>query len=293
MKFLRDPVVLIFWGIGALLLALGGFFGWSMQRVAGWPKLTVEVISSQVVPNGNDFLGEVRIKTSQGAEKVLTTSWSSSDVTLIESALAATPVGAEVDLPQNPSDPEDLRLPPGGSDWIIPLALAGGGLLFGVIPVGVMALSDRSDAVALAGLGFVVIGLGLVGVGVVLVVKKVDVLTNWPVAEATVISNRIVPATRNTLRLQVRCSYTAEGQTVESTLSTRASSRNRSQLEQLAAGSLAVGSHPQVRYRKGSPRVGTFEAAWTFGYFWETVLVSCGGFLLVGLGALMKRYLGP
>ncbi|MCA9792510.1 MAG: DUF3592 domain-containing protein [Candidatus Eremiobacteraeota bacterium] len=292
MKYLREPVVLIFWGIGALLLALGGFFGWSMQRVASWPKLTVEVISSQAVPNGNDFLGEVRVKTSQGAEKVLTTSWSSSDVTLIESALAATPVGAQVDLPQNPSDPEDLRLPPGGSDWIIPLALAGAGLLFGVIPIGVMALSDRSDAAALAGLGFMVIGLGLVGVGGIMVFKKVDVLTNWPVAEATVVSNRIVPATRTTLRLQVQCAYTAEGQRVESTLSTRASSRNRSQLEQLAAGSLAVGSHLQVRYRKGSPRVGTFEAAWTFGFFWEAVLVTCGGFLLVGLGALMKRYLG-
>ncbi|MFN8608574.1 MAG: hypothetical protein U0931_13635 [Vulcanimicrobiota bacterium] len=155
---LKDPVVLIFWTVALMLLALAGWLGWSQQQVAGWARVGGQVVSSRVLPDGQGkYRGELTVRTADG-EQTVRTGWSSQLSAGMQATLDETPTGTTLAFPQNPADTKDLRWPPQPQDAFLPWALAASAGLFAFIPVGVVALSQRRDAIKIAGSIFVVLG---------------------------------------------------------------------------------------------------------------------------------------
>ena len=272
--------MLVFWAVALLLWVLAGWLGWSQHQLNGWARVSAQVVSSQVVPDGQGkYVGEVTVSTADGERKVRTSS-SSQLAANVQATLDETPAGTTLALPQNPSEAKDLRWPPQPADAIVPWAVAGGGLLFILIPVGVVALSERRDAMKIAGGIFATLGLGLMGAGLWLTYQRVDVLRNWTEVQGQVLSSWEVPRGRTIWATDAEFVYTVEGREIHSVLG----SRGRGSL-------LPVGSTHMLRYQPGHPRVATFEASWSLGYFWECLVLGVVGLSTCGLGLAMRRFL--
>lgn len=275
---MKDPVVLIFWAVALMLLAVAGWLGWSQHQVAGWGRVSGQVVSSRVVPDAHGkYLGEVTVRTPEG-ERQVRTGWASQLASSMQATLDQTPVGTNLAFPQNPTDAKDLRWPPKPEDALLPWALVVGALLFVFIPVGVVALSQRKDSIRIAGGIFVVLGLGAIAAGLMVAYQRVEVLRHWPEVEGTVISSWEVPRGRRIWGVDAEVTYTVDGTEVRSVLG----SRGRSQL-------LAAGSKHRLRYQPGHPKVATFEAGWNFGYFWDVLVLSLVGVSTCGLGLAVRR----
>lgn len=276
----KEPVVLAFWAVALVFLAVAGWLGWSQHQLAGWARVNGRVVRSQVVPDGQGkYVGEVTVETADG-ERQVRTSWSSQLAANMQSTLDETPPGRQLALPQNPADAKDLRWPPKPEDAILPWAVAGGGLLFALIPVGVVALSERKDAIKIAGGLFVALGLGMVAGGLWLTYQRVDVLRNWPEVQGRVLSSWEVPRGRTIWGVDAEFAYTVEGTEIHTVLG----SRGRGSL-------LTVGSTHMLRYQPGHPKVATFEASWSPGYFWECLVLGLVGASTCGLGLAVRRFL--
>ena len=277
---MKDPVILAFWAVALLFLAVAGWLGWSQHQVAGWARVSGQVVSSQVLPDGQGkYVGEVTVRTAEG-ERQVRTGYSSDLATSVQATLDETPAGSNLAFPQNPANARDLRWPPRPEDAILPWAVAGGGLLFAFIPVGVVALSQRKDAIKIAGGIFVLLGVGMIVGGLWLGYQRVGVLRNWPQVEGKVISSWEVPRGKNTWGVDAEFAYSVGGTEIRTVLS----SRGRSAL--LPAGTVQI-----LRYCPGHPKVATFEAAWSLGYFWECLVLGLVGTSTCGLGLAVRRLL--
>lgn len=293
-----DPVLLIFFAIAALIEigALG--LGWYQARVADWPRVAAQVLSSEVTDTGQGrYSGLVKVRLSDGQEAQLTTPRGSSDPASIQLDLEAFPAGMALGIPQNPDDPKDLRLPPDPSEAWLPWILAASGSLFALIPIGVVALSRRQDAIAIGGRVFIVCGAVMLAIGVYGAWTKIHILRSWPEVEATVVESRagFRPGKSRVLRgVDLIVDYTAEGQAVRGMLAARGGS-DPARVEEQVRELYAPGRRIKVRYQPGHPRNATFEAAWSMGFFWEALLLGGLGLVMAGLGAVMARFLrdGP
>ena len=294
-SYFRDPVLLIFFGIAALTVLGAMALGWQNHRVASWPRVPVQVISSEVARNKYDtYEGQVKVRLADGAEKLLVTSWASSNPAAIQAELVGLQVGASVGVPQDPENTNDMRLPPDPSQAWVPWVLAAGGLLFALIPIGVIALSERKDAVRIGGLVFVACGLLFAGVGGWLAWSKIDVLRNWPEAEATVMEARVGyrPGKRRALQgIDLVMTYQAGGQEIRSVVGSRAGTSDTAWVENQIATTYAPGTKHRIRFRETFPTDATFEAEWSIGYFWEAVLAAGLGLMTAGLGAAIAKFL--
>ncbi len=261
-----------------MLLAVAGWLGWSQHQVAGWARVSGQVLSSQVLPDAHGkYVGEVTVRTAEGERRVRT-SWSSQLSSDMQATLDQAPAGAHLAFPQNPDDARDLRWPPKPQDAILPWGVGLGALLFVFIPVGVVALSERKDAIQIAGGIFMLLGLGMMGGGLVLAYQRVEVLRQWPEVEGTVISSWEVPRGRRIWGVDAEIAYVVDGVEVRSVLG----SRGRSQL-------LPAGRKHLLRYQPGHPKVATFEASWSAGYFWECLVLGLVGLSTCGLGLGVRR----
>lgn len=284
---MKDPVVLVFWGIALLFFALALGLGWNQHQVQCWPRVQVQVVDKQVVPNSSgQYLGEVTVTTPAGQKLKLRTSWSSSQSASIQSRLDTLPKTAA--LPENPQDPNDLRLPPDDTDALLPWFIAAGGLLFAIIPVGVIALSQRKDGIRIAAGLFVLIGVLLMALGGGLTYQRVEVLRNWPQVEGTVVSSWPVPrGGRGQMAKDAEFRYLVNGAEVNSVLGIRTGTRDLNWLET----QLQPGTTRPLRYNPANPKLATFEASWSFGYFWECVLMLGLGAMTSGLGLAIRKLL--
>jgi hypothetical protein len=296
-EHLRDPVLLVFFAIAALVVGGALALGWYEHRIGSWPLAPVEILTSEVVRDQYDrYQGQVKARTSGGQERVLTTTWSVTDPADMEAQMEAFPEGQTVGIPQNPEDPEDLRLPPDPNQAWLPWILASCGLLFALVPVGVVALTRREDALAVGGLVFVGCGLLVAGIGGAMILAKVDVLRNWTPAEATVLESRAGtrPGTRRPLHgIDLVVSYDAGGQTRRAAIGSRAGTSDAAWVQNQVATVYAVGTRHQILYDPSSQYRATFEAGWTLGYFWEGLLAAVLGLMMALGGAAMARYLRP
>ncbi|MBX3172573.1 MAG: DUF3592 domain-containing protein [Candidatus Eremiobacteraeota bacterium] len=275
---MRDPVVLIFWAVALLLLAVAGWSGWNQHQIAGWARVSGQVVSSRVLPDAHGkYVGELTVRTADG-ERQVRTGWASQLASRMQATLDETPAGTNLAFPQNPADAKDLRWPPQPQDAIMPWALAGGALLFVFIPVGVVALSQRKDAIKIAGSIFLVLGLGMIAGGLVVGYSRIDVLRHWPAVEGTVISSWEVQRSRRIWGVDAEFAYVVDGREIRSVLG----SRGRS-------GLLPAGSKHWLRYQPGHPKVASFEAGWTLGYFWEGLVLGLVGLGIGGLGLGMRK----
>jgi hypothetical protein len=294
-KYLGEPVILVFFAVAALFVLGAVGLGWQQHRVDAWPRVVVEVISSEVTLNQyNTYQGEVRVRLAGGGEKLLVTSWSSVKAEEIRAQLESLPAGAAVGVPQNPENKEELQLPPDPSQAWLPWALAGGGLLFALVPVGVVALSERKDAVRICGLVFVGCGCLMFGVGAWMVWGKVQVIQSWPEVEATVVESRVGlrPGRRRPLRgIDSVMTYQVDGKEIKALVASRAGTSDFAWVEQQVAGTYAPGTKHRIRYRKTAPQDATFEAAWSLAYFWEGLLSAGLGLMTAGLGAAVAKFL--
>lgn len=280
MRRVKDPVIWIFWAVALILLAGAGCLGWSQHRVAGWARVSGQVVRSRVVADAHGkWLGELTVRTSEG-ERQVRSNWASPLAKNMQATLDQAPAGTNLAFPQNPADARDLRWPPKPEDAIMPWALVGGALLFVFIPVGVVALSQRKDAIKIAGGIFVLLGWTMIGGGLVVAYQRMDVLRHWPEVEGTVVSSWEVPRGRRIWGVDAEIAYLVDGVAVRSVLG----SRGRSQL-------LQAGSKHLLRYEPGHPKVATFEASWSFGYFWECLVLGLVGVSTCGLGLGMRRLL--
>ncbi|MBS2037052.1 DUF3592 domain-containing protein [bacterium] len=277
---LKEPVMLVFWAVALVFLAVAGWLGWSQHQLNTWARVSGRVVRSQVLPDGQGkYVGEVTVLTADG-ERKLRTSWSGQLASRVQSTLDETPAGTTLALPQNPADAQDLRWPPQPEDALLPWVVAGGGILFALIPVGVVALSERKDAIKIAGGIFVALGLGMLAGGAWLTYQRLDVLRNWPEIQGQVLSSWEAPRGRNIRGVDAEFAYTVDGSEVRSVLS----SRGRASL-------LEPGSTHLLRYQPGHPKLATFEASWSLGYFWECMVLGLVGASTCGLGLAVRRWL--
>lgn len=294
-QHLKDPVVTIFFVIAALVVAGALTLGHYQARVARWPRLNVTVVSSEVVAEaGGRYLGRVVFREQSGTEGSVVTSWGSSDPATMESSLRPFEAGARIALPQNPADPGDLRLPPDPMDAWLPWFLAAGGLLFALVPVGVVALSNRKDALRVGGLVFAMTGALVVSIGVYLGAKKVRILTAWSISEGTVIESQVGfrPGRRGPrYAVDTLMQYQVAGQEMNAMVGSASGQADRSEVEQELKTRFAPGSQHEIRYNPEFPKEATYEAEWTPAYFWEALLFFGLGLVMTGLGWAMARFL--
>ena len=284
---MKNPILLVFWGVAALFLALALGLAWYQHQVETWPRVNVQVEDRQVVrDNYGKYVGEVTVTTPAGQHLKVRTSWASSQFATMQSKMDAIPTTTS--LPENPEDPKDLRLPPEDIDAILPWCIAAGGLLFAVIPVGVMALADRKDCIRITGTLFILIGALFMVLGGGLAYQRVDVLRNWQQVEGTVISSwPSQRGGRGQVGKDAEFRYQVNGVEVRSVLGTRNGTRDRAWLE----SQLQPETTRMLRYNPANPKLATFEASWSFGYFWECVLMLGLGAVTAGLGLAVRKLL--
>lgn len=284
---MKDPILLVFWGVAALFLVLAAGLAWTQHQIDSWPRVTVQIQDRQVVPDRHGkYVGEVTVTTAKGEQLKLRTSWASSQSASMQSTLDSLPQTAA--LPENPQDPKDLRLPAQDTDALMPWFIAVGGLLFAVIPVGVIALSERKDGIRIAATLFVLIGLLMLGLGAGLAYQRAQVLRTWPEVEGTVVSSwRIARGSRGRLGKDAEFRYQVNGAEVHSVVGTRGGSNDRAWLDSL----LQPGTTQKLRYNPANPKLATFEASWSFGYFWECVLMLGIGAVTAGMGLAIRKLL--
>lgn len=49
---MKDPVILAFWAVALLFLAVAGWLGWSQHQAAGWARVSGQAVSSTLLPDG-------------------------------------------------------------------------------------------------------------------------------------------------------------------------------------------------------------------------------------------------
>ncbi len=294
--YLREPVILIFWLIGAAFLLSGLVVGWQTHQVSNWPTVSAKVINSQVIKDSDGkYVGQVEFEVADAPHVTLTTSWGSSSMTLMQSEIDWMKTGSTILLPNNPRKSSDFRFPPRASDALIPGVLALAGLLFAAIPIGVVALSQRQDAFKIAGQIFSAIGFITIGVSGLLTFEKVDVLRNWPQTEATVVTAKVGerPSRRQSLAgLDLVIRYTVDQQTIEAAIYSRGGTSDRAWLERQLSERMAPGKTITIRYQPSNPRLATFEADWSFSYFWECALTLIIGLMTACLGLAVTKVFG-
>lgn len=281
----------IFFSIGLLMILAGALFFGYENRAVSWPRVPAEVLRSEQVsaPSGSTG-GEVEVKFSDGSKRVLSLGYSSDSAT-IENDLAAYPVGATVMLPQNPNDPTDVRLPPSGS-LLVALVLGGGGFLFILIPIGVVALDQRNDALRLVGWLFLGIGGVALCFCVYLGATRVEVLRGWPKATVTVTEAKLGARSGRRGNLQavdLKIRFEASGQTVETVWIHRTTV---TQAEALLQGALAPGTEHVLHYDPSRPEL-VQQAEWSFRYFLAPLAAALFAMIFGGLGALVVKFLAP
>ena len=63
--YLREPVILIFWLIGAAFLLSGLVVGWQTYQVSNWPTVSAKVINSQVIKDSDGkYVGQVEFEVA-------------------------------------------------------------------------------------------------------------------------------------------------------------------------------------------------------------------------------------
>lgn len=298
-SLLRDPVVIVFGLVSLIFFAIAGWLAVEAQKVTAWPTVAATVVESRVLQvTESEFQGGIEVRYRAGGQektKALRTNFSSSSTSLVEQALASYPAGATVQLPLNPDDPEDLRLTPSFTEtWLLPLVLATGGLLFILVPVGVAALSARENALTLAGWIFVALGLGAVALGGALGLVKVKVLKTWPQVEAGVVSSQegVRRGRRGPLKgIDLVFAYAVDGRDYQTATGSSGGTSSSAWVEEQLS-MYAPGTRHLIRYSPTNPGVVSFEAAWTPGYFWETLALALSGLTMMALGGAMVRFLG-
>jgi hypothetical protein len=224
----------------------------------------------------------------QVLEKRLSSGATTSSLTLAESELAQYPPDSRCLLALNPDDPQDIRLNPGLTEVILIGGLSVGGLLFLLIPVGVVALSQRRDATRLVGHGFAGIGLGMMLLGGGLGWHKTQILKNWPSTEATVVSSGKVGGGRRS-RLVLELAYTVNS--TQYVARTGSSWSGSGSLVDQSLLDWTPGSRHNIHLRPGAPDLIDFEAAWNLAYFWPVAVIVLVGASTTAMGALIARFL--
>ncbi len=267
------------------------------RELQSWPKISGMVVSVGAVPNSSgNFVGQVEVRSDQGEVLVITTDWSSPDPGRIQGELGSFEEGEMVGIPQNPRDPQDLRLPPDPKQLWVPLALALGGILFVLIPIGVVALSERKNAPVAVGASFGVLGALLAILGALGIAHKVVQLQSWPTTEASILESRVgrrAGGGRTSWGIDLKVRYQVEGREIITVLGSRGGSSARERVQQRVTTTYAPGQTIQIRYRPESPRTATFESGWNLGFFWEVLLALGLGLAMMLMGGLIAKSFRP
>ncbi|MFA5507082.1 MAG: DUF3592 domain-containing protein [Vulcanimicrobiota bacterium] len=298
-SLLKNPVVLIFWVLGLLVIAGAVWLLLGLQARKAWPVVAAEVISSEVInaPHGNSLTGQVEALAEDGTVYTITLGWNSSSRGLLEKALAVAPAGERILLSVNPDDQADVRLPVAALDYFMPSMLVVGGLLFIFIPVGVVALSGRKDSLRMAGWSFVMCGVIFLGLAGLTAWQTASILTSWPTVQARIVSSEAVarqthstssrPGGRVHYVIEMVVRYQVEGREMESSLQAdEHSSSDRSDLTPLLEGPLGPGQEVTIRHHPDSPRVATLDRPWSLRTFSLSLLAA-----LAGLGTGLMGFL--
>ncbi len=297
LRHLKDPVVLIFFAIAILVELLAFGLWWRQKVVESWPRVEVTILKKEVTATaGSQYGGSVTVATQSDQQFLVMTDWGSTDPVLLEKELASYKEGSKASLPQNPENKDELRLPPDPTQAWLPFLLAATGSLFALVPIGVVALSNRKDAVSVGGLVFVLAGGMIVLLGLYQTATKTKVLTQWIAAEATVLESRVGhrPGRRHPrYGLDAQMEYQVAGAPVKALLGSRSGWPNPTVPEGLIASEFAPGTTHQIRYNPANSNIATFEAEWSLRYFWEGVLSIGLGMCMAGLGWAMARFLKP
>ena len=111
--YLREPIILIFWLIGAAFLLFGVVVGWQTHQVSNWPTVSAKVIQNQVVRDGDGkYVGQVEFEVPDAPHVTLTTAWGSSSMTLMQSEIDWMKTGSTILLPKIRADPTTLGFRP-------------------------------------------------------------------------------------------------------------------------------------------------------------------------------------
>ena len=292
-KHLKDPVVLIFFTLGLVIILGALVLAWNQYRVESWPTVAAEVVSTQVVQNSHGR-HEGRVQVKLGERLLTLTSRDTTDPADIEEGMSDWRPGSTLVLPQNPENPEDLRLPLDTLGHWVPWLVAFGGLAFILVPVGVVALTERKDAVRIIGAILVAAGLLFLGIGTVMTYRKTEILRNWPETEATILKSEVGrrPGNRRVQRgVDLVVEYKVGQELVRSAAGQRGSTMDLESVREAVATTYAPGRKLRVRYQPSSPHRVTFEAVWRLSYFWEALLFLGLGLVTALLGWLVGRYL--
>ena len=294
MKLFRDPVVLLFSLIGLAFLLGAGLYGHYLWTISShWPRVDAIIQESKLSSARGNYRGEVVVSyraAGQEYQTTITSGISSGSADLVRKELAEYPPQEHCMLPLNPDNPQDVRLKPGTGEAILVGGLALGGLLFILIPVGVVALSRRQDAIRLTGFTFMAIGALFGLLGLALGWTRVQVLRNWPSTDATVVSSSMGGGLKRHWLL-VEFSYEVAGKPYQVRTGSSWSTTSAASVED-SVRFYAPGSHHPVHYRADAPDVIDFESAWSLATFWPAAVALLVGASTTLLGFLVTRHLG-
>lgn len=274
-------IVLMFWAVAGLFVALAVGLGWSVYQVGTWPRASAVVLSSQVAPDGSGAFEARLVVTVNNQERQLSAGEGPVAQDL-QARLDHWKAGSQMIVAENPASAADVRIPPEAADWILPVALALGGVLMAAMPIAVMAFSQRKDAFVLTGRFFILLGAACLAAGPVVAFERVQVLRNWPETQAKVMNVWETAGRRGNRGVSAEFAYRVSDTDFRSVVSSRGPSGEH----------FEIGSNRTLRYNPGNPREATFEAAWGLGYFWEALVLSVVGLSTAVMGLLVARGAG-
>lgn len=291
-------ILALFLGIGAVLALVGTWLQWRQYVVDGWPQTQVEVLASEASENEyGRFVPVVSVRLPDARVVVLQTGLEAQTFAEAAETLAAFEVGARVLVPANPDEQSDLRLPVEGPNRWLGLMLVGGGLLFVLVPLGIIAIANRRDAFAWAGRILAACGVVLAVVAGGMVRHKLHVLETWPEASATILDSRISPRpgqmNHRAWGIDARVRFVVGNAPVETLVGSRGGTTDARRLQARLEQDFAPGTTLRLRYDADRPAVATFEASRSLSYFWEAGAMALGGLAMLGLGLAISRVFRP